>query len=121
MDICNFSICLWYSREQRILYLVCGVFWMLACNYYSLTCEELDFIYCHYLKKHITFFLNDFKISTDYILLLLKVIFGRNKGYKLLCYHCHLEFLIFFLYVIKEAINYFGLPNEKSSFVLTRL
>ena len=67
----------WESYCKCVEYFGC-----LPCNYSSLTCEELGFIYCHYLKKPMKIFQNDSKISEGYILLLFKIILGRNKGLK---------------------------------------
>lgn len=107
----------WKSYFERV-----GYFGCLPCNYSSLTCEELGFIYCHYLKKPMNIFQNDLKISEGYILLL-KIIWGRNEGFNkaFLCNNCLLV-LRFFSLFDKRSNKLFGYSKRReSSFILTRL
>lgn len=56
-------------QEDRESYFKCvEYFGCLPCNYSSLICEELGFIYCDYLKKLGKIFQNDLKISEGCIL-----------------------------------------------------
>lgn len=108
----------WESYFKCVEYFGC-----LPCNYSSLICEKLGFIYCHCLKKPRKIFQTDMKISEGYILLLLKFILGRNKGLKkaFLSYNLLLVLRLFSL-LDKRSNKLFGSSKwRESSFILTRL